>query len=84
MAIMEGLASVGHMLLMNCMQVFTVAACTAGITGLIGLLIILNPLVWLSYFVYSRIRNDNQRLEWDRIRFERENLNGEYKKSKED
>lgn len=72
MAIIQGLTSVGYCLLMSVMQVCEVAACTAGIACLIGLCIILNPLVWVSYYIYSKVRNDNQRLEWEREKFERE------------
>jgi len=38
----------------------------------IGLCIILNPLVWVSYYIYTKVRNDNQRLEWEKEKFERE------------
>jgi hypothetical protein len=72
MAIMQGLASVGYCLLMSVMQVCEAAALTAGISSLIGLCIILNPLVWVSYYIYTKIRNDNQRLEWEKEKFERD------------
>jgi uncharacterized membrane protein len=72
MAIMQGLTNVGYCLLMSVIQVCEVAACTAGISGLIGLCIILNPLVWISYYIYTKIRNDNQRLEWEKEKFERD------------
>lgn len=75
MAIIQGLTSVGYFLLMSVMQVCQVAACTAGISCLIGLCIILNPLVWVAYYIYSKIRNDNQRLEWEREKFERDKNN---------
>ena len=72
MEMMQGLANVGYCLLMSVVQVCEVAACTAGISSLIGLCIILNPLVWISYYIYTKIRNDNQRLEWEKEKFERD------------
>ena len=72
MEMMQGLANVGYCLLMSVVQVCEVAACTAGISGLIGLCIILNPLVLISYYIYTKIRNDNQRLEWEKEKFERD------------
>ena len=72
MAMMQGLENIGYCLLMSVMQVCEAAAWTVGISGLIGLCIILNPLVWISYYIYSKIRNDNQRLEWEKEKFERD------------
>lgn len=72
MAIIQGLTSVGYCLLMSVVQVCQVASCTAVIACLIGLCIILNPFAWVAYYIYTKIRNDNQRIKWEREKFERE------------
>ncbi len=74
MEIMKALSDIGFCLIMNFIQVCEATAGMGAWVGLIGLCILLNPFVWIAYYIYTRIRNDNQRMEWEKERFEREKL----------